>query len=134
MFHIGKWFILIDLFAFSLELCETEKEKSCAFYVALLLRGKIAEKKICPKSCTTMEFYGNAVTQAKSYSNSSVSGIWIKFDNPENVIVNQEYLIYDPVSVIGSIGGTLGMCIGFSFNNVLNVILNFARKTLKTTT
>ena len=49
---------------------------------------------------------------------------WI-FDPPESVTTYQEYLIYDEVSMIGSIGGTLGMCIGFSLTNLSNSFLNF---------
>ena len=31
----------------------------------------------------------------------------------------EEYLIYDDIHLIGSIGGTLGMCIGFSFIGII---------------
>ena len=47
------------------------------------------------------------------------------FDPPEMVTMHDEYLIYDEVSMIGSIGGTLGMCIGFSFTNLMSCFLNF---------
>ena len=43
----------------------------------------------------------------------------------------EEYLIFDSVAMIGSIGGTLGLCIGFSFTNVLAMLLkllNYLRK------
>ena len=35
--------------------------------------------------------------------------------SPYEIEVNEEYFILDLVGVIGSIGGTLGLCIGFSF-------------------
>ena len=41
-----------------------------------------------------------------------------------------EYLIYDTIGMIGSVGGTLGMCIGFSFSNVLTNIINMIQKFL----
>ena len=41
------------------------------------------------------------------------------------VTVFQEYLIYDEISMIGSIGGSLGMCIGFSITNALSFVLNY---------
>ena len=49
--------------------------------------------------------------------------------------VHEEYLLYDETGVIGSIGGTLGLFIGFSFRSIIinfferirNVIINDAR-------
>ena len=32
-----------------------------------------------------------------------------------DIIINQEYLVYDTLSLIGTIGGTLGLFLGFSF-------------------
>ena len=61
------------------------------------------------------------------------------------VKVNKEYVIYDTVSMIGSVGGTLGkkysylftfeiffftlgMCIGFSFANVTTCLINLLQR------
>ena len=44
---------------------------------------------------------------------------------PETVMVYEEYLIYDTIGMIGSIGGTLGLFIGFSFTNAITFILNY---------
>ena len=40
-------------------------------------------------------------------------------------MVYEEYLIYDGLGLIGSVGGTLGMCVGFSFSSVINSIVSF---------
>ena len=53
------------------------------------------------------------------------------FDPPEMVTMHDEYLIYDEVSMIGSIGGTLGMCIGFSFTNTVSCLISLAERLLK---
>ena len=54
--------------------------------------------------------------------------IYYEFAPPMKVMSLQEYLIFDMVGMIGSVGGTLGMCIGFSFSglttNILNVMEN----------
>ena len=42
-------------------------------------------------------------------------------------IVYEEYLIYDVISMIGSVGGTLGMCIGFSFTGVLSILMKMIK-------
>ena len=44
------------------------------------------------------------------------------FDN--STTVYEEYLIYDAISMIGSVGGTLGMCIGFSFTGIISFLMN----------
>ena len=33
---------------------------------------------------------------------------------PERKKIAEEYLLYDVIGVIGAVGGTLGLCIGFS--------------------
>ena len=35
-----------------------------------------------------------------------------------------EYFIYDAISMVGSVGGTLGMCIGFSFTGMFTILIN----------
>ena len=39
--------------------------------------------------------------------------------------VKEEYLIYNTVAFISSIGGTLGLCIGFSFSNLGALLLGW---------
>ena len=39
--------------------------------------------------------------------------------------VYEEYIIIDAISMIGSVGGTLGLFIGFSFSNVINIIIGY---------
>ena len=46
-----------------------------------------------------------------------------EFSVPEKVTVYNEYLIYDDKRVIGSVGGTLGMFIGFSFSNFVSFFI-----------
>ena len=44
------------------------------------------------------------------------------------MMVYEEYLIYDAVGMIGAVGGTLGMIIGFSFNNVINYLISMFQR------
>ena len=44
------------------------------------------------------------------------------------VTVNTEYLLYDFISTLGNVGGTLGLFIGFSFSGLISYILNGAVK------
>ena len=42
--------------------------------------------------------------------------------------VEKEYLSNDFVKMLGSIGGTLGMCIGFSFLGVTTILLQYLER------
>ena len=58
-------------------------------------------------------------------------GILIDFSK---VIVKEEYLIYDLLSMIGSVGGTMGLCIGFSFANLSGCFINFVETVMNRVT
>ena len=48
--------------------------------------------------------------------------------SPKTVSVNEEYLIYDFVAMISAVGGTMGLCIGFSFFDFCGFILSYLEK------
>ena len=52
-------------------------------------------------------------------------------ESPKKVSVHEEYLIYDLLAMISAVGGTLGLCIGFSFNDICSFILNSLEKGLE---
>ena len=47
------------------------------------------------------------------------------FANPEYTKVFKEYVIVTEMGLIGNVGGTLGMCIGFSFSGLIALIISF---------
>ena len=42
---------------------------------------------------------------------------------PPLVTVKEEYVIYDAVAMISAIGGTMGLCIGFSFSDFSSLLI-----------
>ena len=50
------------------------------------------------------------------------------FMAPESKKVNEEYLLYDLIGVIGAVGGTLGLCIGFSIFGIHTILFFFREK------
>ena len=48
-----------------------------------------------------------------------------RFDKPGKGILRTEYHLYDFISTLGNVGGTLGLFIGFSFSGTISYILNF---------
>ena len=55
------------------------------------------------------------------------------FKSPPKVAVKEEYLIYDAVAMVGAVGGTLGLCIGFSFSQLSTCLLGLIEMALKWT-
>ena len=51
----------------------------------------------------------------------------IRFSDPPRVTVKEEYLIYDMVSMISAIGGTMGLCIGLSFLDIYSISLGLVQ-------
>ena len=47
-----------------------------------------------------------------------------KKDHPEQLTVYQEYVVYDAIGIIGSVGGTLGLFIGFSFSGLISELID----------
>ena len=79
----------------------------------------------CSKACTTFQYTGEMHSQFTGFTNNSRDvyiGYWFNYE--DEVEVFEEYLIYEITSVIGSIGGTLGLFIGFSFFDVSAKLIN----------
>ena len=77
----------------------------------------------CPKSCITNEFINGMVQTLKGYEITN-KHVEIEIDFLTNRLeVHQEYLIYDFEGMIGSIGGTLGLFVGFSILSTLDWII-----------
>ena len=79
------------------------------------------------KPCTKYDYSGT-----KTFESENVEDIYMyrkvlsyRFAYPQVLTIYQEYLIYDGIGMIGSVGGTLGMFIGFSFSNAISSILKF---------
>ena len=88
---------------------------------------KEAQKEIIEKPCTKVQFkYESSVWQVKNH----LAEYWVDFSHPQKVRVKEEYLIYDLVSMVGAIGGTMGLCIGFSFREFSGYLLKRCEKLL----
>ena len=55
-----------------------------------------------------------------------------RYENPGKVSIHTEYLLYDFISTLGNVGGTLGLFVGFSFSGLISFLLNAFIKTLET--
>ena len=83
----------------------------------------------CPSSCTQFQYQGK-MKSLVGYVNDSKS-IWMDYLFLSGYVeVHQEYLVYEIDDVIGSIGGTLGLFIGFSFLGILKHLIETIKNQL----
>ena len=67
-------------------------------------------------------YYNQLILQTPSIVNQAT--VEYVFDN-ELIEVYEEYLMYDIIGLIGTVGGTLGLFIGFSFFDVSSTIIQY---------
>ena len=80
-----------------------------------------------PKTCKILQYSGEVEWDVIHYDETvrgRIMYFFWSFAPPKTTILYEEYLIYDTIGLIGSVGGTLGMFIGFSFSNALETLLN----------
>ena len=77
------------------------------------------------QACKTTRFtttYGSK-TNPKGHRLYNQSAIWVQYFNPEVLIYNT-YISYDLLSLIGEVGGILGLTLGASALTLLETILH----------
>ena len=74
------------------------------------------------KYCITSEYSGEVASYERS--DNSFNSFQFFYRIPSNsTTLYEEYWVYDGINTIGSVGGTLGMCIGFSFTGLLSYLI-----------
>ena len=87
-------------------------------------------QSICSKSCDILNYSGVSKTVVGYIQNERK--IWIEFSiKSNNLETHKEYLVYSVNDVIGSVGGTLGLFIGFSFVDLLKRFINSLKNYLR---
>ena len=87
----------------------------------------------CKHSCKILEYSGmyvaNRPQKAKKSEKWDYHGFSYELSNLEHKCkVYEEYLIYDTMGMIGSVGGTLGVFIGFSMTGLISTAIDYFRK------
>ena len=108
-------------------MCQNNNESNCI----IQHMGKILNVSML-KSCQTLEFHGKVTMNRRSKVNiHRTITFYYLITQPKHVIVNEEYLVYNFIGLVASIGGTLGLFIGFSFTNLATSLLNTLMKLRK---
>ena len=96
------------------------------------LVNKLLTNGTCKKSSTTFDIHGTIDVEKENKSQPSYEKLfYYTIAAPGRMKVSEEYLIYDFIGVVASIGGTLGLFIGFSFSNVISFIVKVMKDFMK---
>ena len=98
-----------------LQICGESAETQCFKDVE-----EEAKQDVVLKPCTKVQYKAEATMWPMDALQMRFK---LEFSHPPTVNVRNEYFIYNLVSVIGAIGGTMGLCIGFSFREVSRFLL-----------
>ena len=130
MFSYGK--------NYSTPFCQNFRDNACARKIFDDIYNKIENNftKIvnlrCRHACTILQYSGMEISALPFESTSEIFDIYegtYQFENVDNKMkVFNEYLIYDSMAMIGSVGGTFGIFIGFSMTGVISSIIEFFKE------
>ena len=100
----------------------SENYKCAANHIFGILQN-ISASDECMKPCKINEYIGKVTFKSEKARHHSVFVYYFK--PPEVKTIDEEYLLYDITAVISAIGGSLGLCIGFSIRGKKDIrILN----------
>ena len=110
-------------FAEKVPLCQNETIRNC--YEMRIVGLEANMDKYCKKSCNTKEFKTEVRDVKYRLQQTDQFGFRYQFGVPQATkdhmskkpfkMIKEEYLILNEISLIGNVGGTLGMFVGFSF-------------------
>ena len=101
--------------------CVTLSDYVCMKWTFNSIMYAIVEN--CPKHCSATEFNGKRTFILHSNEDTKNSFIWYYVFSSKEIQVNEEYFLYDETGLIGAIGGTLGLFIGFSFRDIIGYVI-----------
>ena len=108
-----------------LPFCGNQSQSAC-FYESYKLAHNFVSRYTGP--CNKIEYH---LKREEEYaSQNHVTTFHASFD-PPRMTVYQEYLVCDLVAMISAIGGTLGICVGFSFTDLASSALLALKKIAK---
>ena len=110
----------------SIPICKTTEEFLCAYEIA----KKVKSSDLCQHQCSKTHYkLFKSVYTENTDSENAKRNLQINYVIPLKVMnIEKEYLINDFIKMLGSIGGTLGMFIGFSFLGVISTMLQYLQK------
>ena len=104
--------------------CDTLANWDCMrSQMAAVFKWKI--RKVCPKHCSKVRYTGKVALETMMENITYQS--WSYEFPTDEIDVHEEYLMFDAAGLVGSIGGTLGLFIGFSFRDIVEMMFEHLR-------
>ena len=106
--------------------------RNAAYNVIIKNYGNFIKKIGHKRPCRVIEYSGQTTSDnyMKSLGDKTFS-MKFQFGSPGMTLHYTERYVFDVVGFVGSVGGTLGMCIGFSFIGLTSTILDFIKSSMK---
>ena len=118
--HCPKRCFSISTYLNATPLCQTLEEFQCAHEIT----KQVHENTNCLSACTRLDYEIENMYQEDR--NQTMRNVIIAYRvSNSKMKVEEEYLIQDFVGMLGSLGGSLGLFIGFSFLGGLSYILDY---------
>ena len=112
------------IFLFSIPYCDSHAAYTCAWWnINPAFYAYVTNPY--PKTCNILQYSGEVEYDTEIEDKHEIY-LAYNMAPPKTVTVHEEYLIYDTIGFLGSIGGALGLCIGFSFSNTITFLLDKA--------
>ena len=115
------WYCKFGIPLDNLPVCQNKAQLEC-FNKHKFATGREIAKENLIKPCTLLQYKSVGATWYNPRQNEAI--FRMTFKKPPRVTVKDEYLIYDMLNMIGAVGGTLGLFIGFSFHDLFQGILS----------
>ena len=104
----------------------TIKEWECVAKKAYFQYSEMYKTTFCPNLCSITHYHGKIDKIWNQQNNlNNIYRFYYSFSPPRSIKVSEEYLVYDTFGMIGNVGGTLGVFIGFSFIDAITWIINY---------
>ena len=103
--------------------------KNCNNKFGIKLMRKLLSNGTClSRACSTIQYGGKVLFEESHPESPLVHEVSRAFSYQflrTSMAIHQEYLIYDFSGMLGSVGGTLGMFIGFSFVGFSSMLISY---------
>ena len=103
---------------------QNTEEWNCSNKFLRHLRKDVIENGTCPRSCAITNYKGK-ITHDFAFDHKNTIAFSYYFAPPFISIIYEEYLLFDFLGLISSVGGTLGMFIGFSFIAIISIVFSY---------
>ena len=97
---------------------DNSTERICAWYVHWDAYYDFIDLGIFKRPCDILQYTGQHLIRGSQ--NPHQTTIVYNFLSPELTIAYEEYLTFNPISLLAAIGGTLGIYVGFSVSGLVS--------------